>query len=78
MTIYKNRQEVNEAYAREVEGLKVVCGASVEIDIFDSEQFVTKRLLPDYVQELGARHVLTAISLKLHGETESAMCHNLE
>ena len=78
MTIYKDRWEVNAAYAREVEGLWVLCGYSVEIDVFDSEQFVTKRILPDYVKELGAHHVLTALSLKLHGETESAMCHNLE
>jgi len=77
--IYSTRKELNEAYAREVEGQTVVGGHIVQTEVYaDGQQFVTPLKVPDYVAELGFRQVMTAVSQKLFGETESVMCTSYE
>jgi len=78
MKIYPGRKELNEAYARFVEGEVLFGGHIIQVHEVQGEKMASLRTIPDYVAEQGFRPIMTAISLKLFGETESVMCTSYE
>lgn len=76
--IYPGRKELNEAYASIIEGEAIFGGYIIDVQDIQGEKYASLRVVPDYVAELGTRHVTTTLSLKLFGETESVMCHSYE
>lgn len=59
--------ELNEAFAVYVEGEHVSGGSIVEVEAYGLDRFLTRRVIPDYVKELGSEVVLDRLETKLMG-----------